>query len=168
MRSTLLLALAALSPGILWADIFEKGDSILVQTSLYTLHFDPDEDHTNNQRLLAVELDKASRWVFGFAAFRNSFDQPSQYLYAGYSWVIPKTRDMTYFKITGGLLHGYKGEHQDAIPFNSSGIAPAILPSFGFKYRWFSSELMIFGTAGMMLSAGVNFPIGGKTDTGAE
>lgn len=161
MRKTLIFAILAVYPGLLWADVFEKGDSILVQTSLYTLHFDPDEDHTNNQRLLAVELDKASGWVFGFAFFQNSFDQPSQYLFGGYSWTLPKTRDMAYFKLTGGLLHGYKGEHQDAIPFNSSGIAPAILPSFGIKYKWVSSELMIFGTAGLMLSLGLNFPIGG-------
>jgi hypothetical protein len=161
MRKTLIFAILALYPGFLWADVFEKGDSVLVQTSLYTVHFDPDEDHTNNQRLLAVELDKASGWVFGFAFFQNSFDQPSQYLFGGYSWTLPKTRDMAYFKLTGGLLHGYKGEHQDAIPFNSSGIAPAILPSFGIKYKWVSSELMIFGTAGLMFSLGVNFPIGG-------
>ncbi len=161
MHKTLIFAILAVYPGLLWADVFEKGDSILVQTSLYTLHFDPDEDHTNNQRLLALELDKASGWVFGFAFFQNSFDQPSQYLFGGYSWTLPKTRDMAYFKLTGGLLHGYTGEHQDAIPFNSSGIAPAILPSFGIKYKWVSSELMIFGTAGLMLSIGVNFPIGG-------
>jgi hypothetical protein len=161
MYKNLIFAILVVYPGLIQADVFDKGDYILVQTSLYTLHFDPDEDHTNNQRLLAVELDKASGWIFGFAAFRNSFDQPSQYLYAGYSWTLPKTRDMAYFKLTGGLLHGYKGEHQDAIPFNSSGIAPAILPSFGIKYKWVSSELMIFGTAGLMLSLGVNFPLGG-------
>jgi hypothetical protein len=160
MRNTLLLLILSLAPLTAFAEIFADGDSIQVQTSLYTEHFDPDEDHVNNQKLLAVELDKASGWLFGLAAFDNSFGQPSQYLYAGYNWTIPKTRELLYFKLTGGLLHGYKGEHEDAIPFNNYGVAPAILPSLGIKYKWVSSELMIFGTAGMMVSIGLNFPLG--------
>lgn len=162
MHRYLLVILLALAPLAVNAGVFEKGDAIFLQTSLWTVHFRPSEDHINNQRLLNAELDKASGWVFGFAYFHNSFNQASQYLYAGHSWTIPKTREWAYFKLTGGLLHGYKGEHQDAIPFNNSGIAPAILPSIGVKYKRFQSELMLFGTAGMMLSLGFNFPIGGS------
>jgi hypothetical protein len=160
MAKYILLLVLAMSP--LWsrAGVFDEGDAIYLQTSLYTIHFNPSEDHTNNQRLLNVELDKASSWIFGFAYFSNSFDQPSQYLYAGYNWTLPKTRELAYFKISGGLLHGYKGEHQDAVPYNSTGISPAILPAVGVKYQRFQSELTLFGTAGMMLSVGVNFPIG--------
>ena len=159
VRNVLLLILL-LAPCWTQAGIFDEGDAIYLQTSLWTVHFNPNEDHTNNQRLINVELDKASGWVFGLALFRNSFDQPSEYLYAGYQWTLPKTRQLAYFKLSGGLLHGYTGEHQDAIPFNSTGIAPAILPSFGVKYKRFQSEILLFGTAGMMLTVGVNFPRG--------
>jgi hypothetical protein len=162
MAKYALLLILAMAP--LWsrAGVIDEGDAIYLQTSLWSVHFRPAEDHSNNQRLIGVELNKASGWVFGFGSFRNSFDQPSQYLYVGGNWTIPKTRELAYFKLTGGLLHGYKGEHQGAIPFNNSGIAPAILPSFGVKYKRFQSELIVFGTAGMMLTAGVNFPIGAR------
>jgi hypothetical protein len=160
MTKTLLLIGLTLLPLLSRAALFDDGDAIFVQTSIWTLHFSPDEDHSNNQRLLNVELDKASGWAFGIAAFRNSFDQPSQYLYAGYIWDVPKTRDLAYFKLTGGLLHGYKGEHQDAVPYNSRGVSPAILPIIGIKYKRVQSELTLFGTAGMMFSVGVNFPLG--------
>ncbi len=162
MAKYALLFALALAPLESRAGVFNEGDAIFLQTSLWTMHFSPSDDHTNNQRLINVELDKASGWIFGFAYFANSFDQPSQYLYAGYSWTLPKTRELAYFKLSGGLLHGYKGEHKDAIPYNSAGIAPAILPSFGVKYKRFQSEVTLFGTAGMMLSIGVNFPIGAR------
>lgn len=160
MAKYALLLILALAPLGARAGIFDEGDAIFVQTSLWTMHFNPSEDHTNNQRMIGVELNKVSGWIFGLAIFRNSFDQPSEYLYAGYQWTLPKTRQLAYFKLSGGLLHGYTGEHQDAIPFNSTGIAPAILPTFGVKYKRFQSELILFGTAGMMLTVGVNFPRG--------
>lgn len=162
MNKYLLALVLAIAPLASHAGVFDEGDIVLLQTSLWTMHYRPDDDHTNNQRLLDVELNKASGWIFGFAYFRNSFDQPSQYLFAGKRWTLPKTRELAYFKLTGGLLHGYKGEHQDAIPFNNLGVAPAILPSFGVQYKRFNSEIMLFGTAGLMLTVGVNFPIGGK------
>ena len=60
MAKYVLLLILALAP--LWAraGIFDEGDAILVQTSLWTVHFSPDEDHSNNQRLIGVELDRAS------------------------------------------------------------------------------------------------------------
>lgn len=144
------------------AGVLEEGDYFVLQTSLWSTHFDAEDHHNNHQRLASFELNKASRWNYGLAFFRNSFDQPSQYLYAGYKWALPGARDTAYFKLTGGLIHGYKGEHQDAIPFNSLGVAPALLPSIGARYKRINAELMLFGTAGMMLSFGVNFPVGGK------
>lgn len=165
----LLVLLAALCCGIhatpAAAKVFDQGDDILLQTSLWTTHYRPDEDHTNNQRLLSVELQKHNQWAFGLALFRNSFNQPSEYLFVGYRWMLPKTRELAYFKLTGGILHGYTGEHDESVPFNYGGFSPAILPHFGVKYKRFQSELVFFGTAGVMLSVGVNFPIGsGKQD----
>ena len=142
------------------AAFLKEGDELYLQTSLYTVHFDPAEDHNNHQRLLNAELVKASGWIIGLALFQNSFGQPSQYLYGGYHWTLPRTRELSYFKLTGGLLHGYKGEHQDAVPFNEYGVSPAILPSLGVKYKRFQSELTLFGTSGVMWSVGVNFPLG--------
>jgi hypothetical protein len=126
------------------------------QTSLYTKHWDPDPEHENNQKLLNIEFETSTHWVYGFAWLDNSFGQPSQYLYAGYSWPLFKT-DWAYFKLTGGLLHGYKEPYDEKIPLNQLGIAPVIVPTFGFKYKRVFTEIQILGTAAIGLTAGFNF-----------
>jgi len=127
-----------------------------LQTSLYTKHWDPDPDHVNNSKAIIIELESTTKWIYGFSYFDNSFGQPSQYLFAGYSWPLFKS-EYAYFKITGGLLHGYKEPYEDKIPMNQLGIAPAIVPTFGVKYKRVFTELQILGTAAITWTAGFNF-----------
>lgn len=127
-----------------------------IQTSLYTKHWDPDPDHVNNQKLIGVEAIFRNDWMAGLALFDNSFGQPSQYLYIGKNWPIAGSQ-YWYAKLTGGLLHGYKDEYEDKIPFNNLGIAPAILPALGFRYRKVVAELQIAGLAAITVTAGVRF-----------
>jgi len=131
------------------------------QTSLYTKHWDPDPEHVNNQKLLDIEVETTKNWTYGLAWFQNSFGQSSQYLYAGYSWNLFRT-DWFYFKLTGGLLHGYKDPYEDKIPLNGLGIAPAIVPSFGVRYKRVFSEVQILGNAAITVTAGFSF--GHKSD----
>lgn len=125
-------------------------------TSLYTNHWDDDPDHVNNQKMIGGEAHMENNWLFGLAFFDNSFGQPSQYLYAGYMWDLFGS-EMFYFKLTGGLLHGYKDEYEDKIPLNGLGVAPAILPTFGFQYKFFVTEVNIAGTAAVTVTAGIAF-----------
>ena len=131
------------------------------QTSLYTKHWDPDPEHVNNSKLLNIEIETTTRWIYGFAHFDNSFGQPSQYLYAGYSWPL-LGKDWTYFKLTGGFLYGYKGDFEDKIPLNGLGVAPAIIPTFGLKYKRAFTELQILGNSAITVTAGFSF--GSKSD----
>jgi hypothetical protein len=131
------------------------------QTSLYTKHWDSDPEHVNNTKLLDIEFETSKKWIFGFAYFQNSFGQPSQYLYAGYSWPLFRT-DWFYFKLTGGLLHGYKDPYEDKIPLNGLGIAPAIVPTFGVRYKRVLGEVQILGNAAITVTAGFTF--GHKSD----
>ena len=131
------------------------------QTSIYTHHWSSDPDHVSNSKLIGFEFATTKRWIGGFAYFDNSFGQPSQYLYAGYEWPLFKT-DWAYFKLTGGLLHGYKEPYEDKIPANGLGVAPAIVPAFGFKYKRVLSEIQILGTAAVTWTVGFNF--GHKSD----
>ncbi len=126
------------------------------QTSLYTRHWDPQPEHVNNTKLLNLELETTSKWIYGFAWFDNSFGQPSQYLYAGYSWKLFSS-DWAYFKLTGGFLHGYKKPYENKIPFNKYGVAPAAVPSFGVRYKRVFGEVQILGTAAFTVTAGFNF-----------
>lgn len=131
---------------------------VLVQTSLYTDHFNPDPEHTNNQRLIGVELHNPDLWFTGAARFKNSFNQDSIYLYVGRElpmWESGDTRIRA--KLSAGALHGYRGEYRDKIPFNRYEIAPAILPTLGVSWKRLEADLIVFGAAGLMVSAGVRF-----------
>lgn len=133
-----------------------KVEQWYIFTSLYTKHFDPDPDHVNNQKLLGAEAQMKNNWLFGLAFFDNSFGQDSQYLYAGYKWDLFGSR-LWYFKLTGGLLHGYKEPYEDKIPLNGLGVAPAILPTLGFQYKFFVAEVNLAGTAALTVTAGIAF-----------
>lgn len=140
-----------------------RTDRFYFQTSIWTKHFHPSPDHVNTQDLLNLDwrFDRfwaGGQWLAGAALFKNSFGQPSQYVYGG--WLARPFQDAQplYFKITAGVLHGYKEPYEHKIPFNSSGYAPAILPSVGYCYNRICSEFVVFGTAGVMLTLGVTLP----------
>jgi hypothetical protein len=147
------LALAALGmSGILKA---EAASAWQVQTSFYTTHFSPDPRHTNQQNLLAVERHRGDGFLVGGATFRNSFSQRSHYVYLGHQFPFHDTP--FHWKLTGGLLHGYRGEYRDKIPLNRFGVAPAIIPSAGITHRQFVGEVVLLGAAATMVTAGLRF-----------
>ncbi len=125
------------------------------QTSYYTRHYSPDPRHLNDQNLINFERLTASNNLYGAAFFDNSFNQPSQYVYVGRRWRPFENAELVHFKLTAGVLHGYKGEFQDKVPFNGRGISPAILPSIGLSGNRFATEIVLFWTAGAMFTAGV-------------
>lgn len=131
----------------------------LIQTSLYTDHFSTEQQHTNHQKLIGLEWWAADNWILGAASFRNSFDQPSQYLYIGKLWRPLDNYPVAHLKLTWGILHGYKGQYKDKVPFNSdNGIAPLLLPSIGLSGKRFTTDLVFFGTAGLLVTVGVLVP----------
>jgi hypothetical protein len=132
-----------------------------LRTSLYTKHWSPDPDHVNDQKLINIEFQTTTRWIYGFAYFDNSFGQPSQYLYGGYVWPL-FGKDWAYFSLTGGILHGYKEPYEDKVPLNQLGFSPAIIPTFGLKYKRLFTEVQIAGTAAITVTAGFSF--GHKSD----
>ena len=132
---------------------------ILLQTSLYTHHFNSEPEHNNRQQLISLELHNHESWLAGGAHFKNSFSQNSVYLYGGKSWSFWSSGQYieARAKLTAGILHGYRGEYRDKIPFNHLGVAPAVLPSIGLRWHHLETNLIIFGTAGMMVTGGVRF-----------
>lgn len=128
-----------------------------LQTSVATRHFHPDPEQNNHQDLLNLEWNYDSNFLVGAATFRNTFRQSTQLVYWGAKFHPIKTVPGMYVKVVGGLLHGYEGEYRDKIPFNKYGTAPVILPAAGYCYKQVCSELIVFGTAGAMLTAGVRF-----------
>ncbi|EXI77193.1 MAG: hypothetical protein AW10_03959 [Candidatus Accumulibacter appositus] len=140
-----------------------RTDRFYLQTSVASAHFHPDDEHDNSQQLINAEWRTDKRWLagqvlVGAASFDNSFGQASWYAYGGLLWRPAETVQPFYLKLTAGVLHGYRGEYQDKIPFNDSGYAPAILPAMGYCYNRFCTELVVFGAAGMMLTVGATLP----------
>ena len=58
-----------------------------------------------------------------------------------------------------GLLHGYRGEHQNAIPLNHFGTAPAIIPMIGYENNRFSADIIVLGVSAVMLTVGLSLKI---------
>lgn len=94
----------------------------LLQTSVFTAHYEPEPDHNNRQQLIGLEYTKDNDWLPGGARFLNSFSQQSTYIYTGRRFSVGD--GPLFAKLTGGFLHGYRGEHEGKIPFNRFGIAP--------------------------------------------
>ena len=125
------------------------------QTSVYTKHYHEDPRHNNHQHLLNLERWNAEGNGFGIAFFDNSFNQPSQYVYGGKFWRPLDSAPLFHFKLTAGLINGYKGEYQNKIPYNGHGIAPAILPAVGFSGERFATEAVLFWNVGAMITVGI-------------
>lgn len=125
-------------------------------SSLYTTHYDPDPDHVNDQNMLGFEGQTRDKRVMGMAVFDNSFGQESQYLYVGRKWRAFSS-DQWYYKLTGGLLNGYDEPYDDKIPLNDMGVAPAIVPTLGYRGKTFAIEFSQLGLAAGMITAGYTF-----------
>ncbi len=142
-----------------WAGLFQDGDRLMVQAAPGVIHFDSDPEHADFSWLVGLEWQSASRWVAGAAYFNNSFDQKCQYLYVGKSWPLDSISDHPvlkdfYFKLTGGVLLGYKEPYENKIPLNDNGIAPGAVPALGYQYGDFNVQLNLLGTAGLMFTFG--------------
>ena len=140
-----------------------RTDRFYFQTSLATVHWNPSDKHNNNQKLVYGEWRLQERWLggqvlVGAAAFSNSFYQPSQFVFGGLLWRPFDSVPAAYARIAAGVLHGYKGEYQDKIPFNSTGFAPAAIGSVGYCFNRICGEMVLIGTSGVMWTLGVTLP----------
>ena len=140
-----------------------RTDRFYVQTSVATVHFSPDEDHVNNTKLIYGEWRLKERWLegqvlVGASFFDNSFGQASQFVFGGLLWRPIEKAQEFYIKVAAGIIHGYSGEFQNKIPMNSSGFAPGIVPAVGYCYNRFCSDMILFGTAGMLWTVGMTLP----------
>jgi len=136
------------------SDIFEEGGRLMLQVAPGVIHFDPDPEHTDYSWLVGLEWQSPSRWLVGASYFNNSFNQKSQYFYFGKSWPLNSISENLYFKLTGGLLLGYKEPYEDKIPLNNDGIAPGAVPALGYKYGDFSFQLNLLGSSALMFTFG--------------
>ena len=129
-------------------------EAIMIQASPKVVHFDPDPEYVGWSWLAGIEWNRPTRWLYGFAYFNNSFGQKCQYYYAGYVWKLSDRYPSWYFKLTGGLIYGYKEPYGDKVPFNKNGYSPGIIPALGYKQDRWNIQLNTLGTAGLMFTIG--------------
>jgi len=139
-----------------------RTDRWYVQFAYYTWHFNPDPDHQQSYVVdtsyYLNEYWLEGQWFVGLSLFQNSFGQFSQYLYGGLKWRPWKEQQPFYVKVSAGLLHGYKDEYRDKIPFNGNGIAPAIVPSVGYCWTRYCGEFVLLGGNAALFTVGVTLP----------
>ena len=137
------------------------GDRLTIAFSPYTEHFRNNPEYTKHSYLLDLGIESkydtvwgADKTLFGLAVFKNSFGQPSQYIYWGQKWDV---KPWLYAKVTAGLLHGYKGKYKNNIPFNGLGVAPGIIPAVGVQFGDVRAELITLGFSAVMVTVGYRF-----------
>lgn len=110
----------------------DSGMKLSLMLSPYTHHFDPKPTH-RPVILVGLEREHPNAKLDGVALFKNSFGQPSIYVYP-YGGVYKDIFSVNklYFKWTAGLVYGYRGEFKDQVT-NIGGIAPVIIIATGYE-----------------------------------
>lgn len=139
-----------------------RTDQWYFQFAYYTLHFHYDPDHQQSYLFDAEyhfkETWLGGQWIAGLCLFQNSFGQFSQYIFGGLQWRPIEEHQPFYVKLSAGALHGYEGQYKDKVPFNSSGTAPAIIPSVGYCHGRICGEFVLLGTNAALFTIGMTIP----------
>ena len=132
------------------------GNLLSFQFSPYTRHNTFDEAH-KNVWAVGLEREHPNGKLDGVSLFRNSFGQPSAYLYpwGGVYRSIGGIQPLS-FKWTAGLLYGYKDPYEKKVPLNYRGFSPGAIVSLAYEIKpgW-SAQINVLGTAALMLQFNV-------------
>ena len=125
--------------------------------SPYTLHYHYSADH-RHVYMLGLEKQRADGFVLGASWFRNSFGQPSAYLYAGRRFDHFSACEPLFAQLTGGVLYGYKPPFEDKVPFNRHGYSPGAVLSVGWQFTpVVSAQLNFLGDSALMFQLSADF-----------
>ena len=114
-------------------DSYSKYPRWYLQGGAY-IHYNDDEDYEGPPLFASIEYLPSEKWQYGFSMFQNSFGQFSQYAYVGRLFHPLEKHPEFHFKLTGGIVHGYAGEHHDTLPIrwgDSWGIG--VIPTLGYR-----------------------------------
>ncbi len=116
-----------------------------------TLHYHHDPEH-RPVYMLGLERQRADGMSFGASWFRNSFGQPSAYLYLGQRFRPVADCAPLFVQLTAGLLYGYLPPYDDKVPLNVHGFSPGVVAGVGWQMTpRLSAQINVLGTAALML-----------------
>lgn len=127
---------------------------VTLMFSPYVVHYSHNPEHNSYPWFTALEWESASRWELGGAFFINSFHQPCGYLYGGKRWILGTEEQHLFFKVTAGAIIGYFEPYENKLPVNDNGIGLGIIPAVGYKYQRASTQFVMLGTSGFMITLG--------------
>jgi hypothetical protein len=132
-------------------------DTWRVMVSPYTLHYHYSEDH-RHVYMLGVERQRADGYLAGASWFRNSFGQPSAYVYLGKRFSNFTVYAPLFAQLTGGILYGYRPPFEDKVPLNYKGFSPGAVVSVGWQFTpTLSTQLNFLGNSALMLQFSADF-----------
>lgn len=140
-----------------WSTGWESGSTVRLMTSPYTYHFSRDPDH-KQVYMIGLERQRSDGFTVGGTFFRNSFGQPSTYLYIGQRFDRIAGVGALFGQLTGGLLYGYKDPYENKVPLNFRGFSPGLVPSIGWKFTpMYSAQVDILGNSAVMFQFSADF-----------
>ena len=127
-----------------------------LMASPLTLHFVASDEH-KPVWMIGLERQRSDGWVWGGAYFKNSFGQPSGYVYVGERYLNFTRFDELFAQWSAGLLYGYKKPYEHKVPFNYHGFSPGAALTLGWRFTpEFSVQINQVGTAGIMFQLSVD------------
>jgi hypothetical protein len=140
-----------------WSHDWDSGSQWRLMASNYTYHFSHDPEH-HHVYMLGLQRERADGLLLGGTVFRNSFGQPSAYLYVGQRFDQVAGVDALFGQLTGGLLYGYKPPYERKVPLNYQGFSPGIVPGLGWKFTpALSAQLNFLGNSAVMFQLSAIF-----------
>jgi hypothetical protein len=120
--------------------------------SPYAYHWSDSEAH-RNVYLIGAERKLDNGRLAGVSFFRNSFGQPSVYGYYGKQWDAVLGQPSLFFKLSGGVIYGYKGAYANKIPYNHHGFGVAAIPAVGWQFDSANAvQMAMLGTAALIFT----------------
>jgi len=159
--TSLLLALGAMcavAPAMAQSSSSEEQGVIWrLGMSPYTYHWSRDPDH-RDVYMIGLERQNADKVVWGASYFRNSFGQPSGYLYGGKRYDSIFSYDKLFAQWTVGLLYGYKPPYDHKVPLNHNGYSPGAVFSLGWQFTpTYSAQVNVLGNSALMFQFSADF-----------
>ena len=119
--------------------------------SPFSHHWRYSEEH-RSVWALGGEWQRSDNWLAGGSYFRNSFGQPSAYLYVGKRYPgVWESQPQLFVQWSAGLMYGYRGKFEDKVPLNNNGFSPGALVSAGWSINTRTAiTAHLLGDAGVM------------------
>jgi hypothetical protein len=128
-----------------------------VQAGSY-FHYTNDEDYSGARWFMGVEHLNEHGRITGLSVFNNSFGQFSQYLYVGKTFHPFEKAPNFRVKLTGGIVHGYKGEHKETSPIHwGDSWALGVVPAVGYQRGHLGIDVAVLSASGMLFLVGYEF-----------